>query len=165
MKLPGPALKIVVNDYDDIFEGGVDDLIGETTIDLEDRYYSNEWRNLGPQPASFDMKFPIEQRDLVGESGVTQGAIECWVEIFQQRDAPLYPLMNIQAPKKEKFELRVIVWDAVEMKPMDTIGDMNDLYVTGALRCASRPRFRRICLCFLRVWTHVRSNLAQLSRS
>lgn len=133
IQLPGPSLKIVVKDFDDIWEGGVDDVIGETEIDLEDRYFSNAWRSLGPHPDGYDMKFPIEQRDLMGESGVTQGAIECWVEIFSQRDMPLYPVMDISAPQKQKFELRVIVWDATDMKPMDTIGDMNDLYITGAL--------------------------------
>lgn len=79
------------------------------------------------------MKFPIEQRDMLGESGVTQGVLECWVEIFSQQDMQLYPVIDISAPRKQKFELRVVVWDAVEMKPMDTIGDMNDLYVTGTL--------------------------------
>nr|ADD95746.1 hypothetical protein [uncultured organism MedDCM-OCT-S04-C46] len=79
------------------------------------------------------MKFPIEQRDLIGESGVTQGVLECWVEIFPPENVQLFPVIDIAAPQKQKFELRVIVWDAVDMKPMDTIGDMNDLYVTGAL--------------------------------
>ncbi len=38
---PGSApLVIKLMDYDDIFG---DDLIGETTIDLEDRYFSAEW--------------------------------------------------------------------------------------------------------------------------
>jgi hypothetical protein len=40
--------------------------------------------------------------------------------------------MDIAAPQKQKFELRVVVWDAIEMKAMDT-GAMNDLFVTGTL--------------------------------
>ena len=132
VQLPGPPLKVVVKDHDDISEGLVDDKIGETTIDLENRFFSHAWHSLGHQ-GGYDMKFPIEQRDLLGESGVTQGVLECWVEIFPQQDVQLYPVMDISAPQKQKFELRVVVWDAIEMKPMDTIGDMNDLYVTGTL--------------------------------
>jgi hypothetical protein len=38
---PGSApLVIKMMDYDDIFG---DELIGETSIDLEDRYFSSEW--------------------------------------------------------------------------------------------------------------------------
>ena len=132
VQLPGPPLKVVVKDHDDISEGLVDDKIGETTIDLENRFFSHAWHSLGHQ-GGYTMKFPIEQRDLLGESGVTQGVLECWVEIFPQQDVQLYPVMDISAPQKQKFELRVVVWDAIEMKPMDTIGDMNDLYVTGTL--------------------------------
>ena len=132
VQLPGPPLKVVVKDHDDISEGLVDDKIGETTIDLENRFFSHAWHSLGHQ-GGYNMKFPIEQRDLLGESGVTQGVLECWVEIFPQQDVQLYPVMDISAPQKQKFELRVVVWDAIEMKPMDTIGDMNDLYVTGTL--------------------------------
>lgn len=38
---PGcPLLNLAVYDYDDLFG---DDLIGETKIDLEDRFFSPEW--------------------------------------------------------------------------------------------------------------------------
>lgn len=132
-QLPGAALKVAVKDFDGVLEGGVDDEIGETTIDLENRFFSDTWRSLGVHPDGYDMKFPIEQRDLMGESGVTQGVLECWVETFPVRDMPLYPVMDISAPKRQKFELRVVVWNAVGMTSMDTVGGMNDLYITGAL--------------------------------
>ena len=132
VQLPGPSLKIVVKDHDDVLEGGVDDIIGETTIDLENRFFSHDWQSLAHQ-GGYDMKFPIEQRDLIGESGVTQGVLECWVEIFPRENIQLFPVMDIAAPQKQKFELRVVVWDASEMKVMDAIGGTNDLYVTGTL--------------------------------
>lgn len=38
---PGaPSLKIKIMDYDELFG---DDLIGETIIDMDDRYFSIQW--------------------------------------------------------------------------------------------------------------------------
>lgn len=46
--LPGPSmLKIQMWDYDNLFS---DDKIGTTTIDLEDRFFSNKWQRLKYKP-------------------------------------------------------------------------------------------------------------------
>ena len=48
---PGcPLLVIKAMDYDDLFG---DDLIGSTTIDLEDRYFTPEWRVITEKPIEF----------------------------------------------------------------------------------------------------------------
>jgi hypothetical protein len=48
---PGcPMLNIGVYDYDDLFG---DDLIGETKIDLEDRFFSPEWQSLKHKPVEY----------------------------------------------------------------------------------------------------------------
>jgi Ca2+-dependent lipid-binding protein len=48
---PGcPPLVIKLMDYDDIFN---DDLIGITTIDLEDRFFSPEWQSIKHKPIEF----------------------------------------------------------------------------------------------------------------
>jgi len=55
---PGaPRLKIEAMDYDDFFG---DDLIGYTYIDLDDRFYSQNWGALEDKP--------IEFRDLADDS-------------------------------------------------------------------------------------------------
>lgn len=67
-----PLLSIKVYDYDYIGR----DLIGETVINLDDRYYSPFWRSLPEKP--------IEDRSLhLDESATEQGRIRLWVDIFK----------------------------------------------------------------------------------
>jgi len=48
---PGCApLNIKVYDYDDLFG---DDFIGETSIDLEDRFFSPDWQALKHKPIEY----------------------------------------------------------------------------------------------------------------
>ena len=48
---PGcPLLVIQAFDYDDLFG---DDLIGETKIDLEDRFFSPEWQSIRDKPIEY----------------------------------------------------------------------------------------------------------------
>lgn len=166
--LPGPAkLTISVWDKD---KYSSDDLIGSTTIDVETRFFSSQWQQLGRssknrqpvgesnKPASRPnstvgksaalrsassastsqltevVRKPAEWRDLHrGGSPITQGKVQCWLEAFPASDARLYPYVDISPPKKEMFELRVIVWHAAKMLASDYIGDMNDLFFVGHL--------------------------------
>lgn len=70
---PGcPTLVIEAWDYDLIFG---DDLIGTTTLDLEDRYFSPEWQSVQEKPVEF--------RQLYHESSsVSQGVLKMWTEIW-----------------------------------------------------------------------------------
>ncbi len=76
-KLPGSSiLRIELWDYDPLFS---DELIGFTSIDVEDRFYDRNWRNL---------KFkPIETRKLKNdESKIPQANMTMWLEIILEKE-------------------------------------------------------------------------------
>jgi len=118
--IPGDArLEIEVWDYD----GLGDDFMGRTIIDIEDRWFSKEWRKLPLKP--------LERRTLHSPKSLfSQGKLELWVEILNPFDAKQKPMINIRPPPPDPFELRVIVWGTREITIKDTITDQNDLYVT-----------------------------------
>jgi len=138
-QIPGPSeLKIEVWDWD----GVGDDLIGYTTIDVEDRWFCKQWRMI--------KKKPVEWRTLHNpSSSMPQGKIELWVDIFHAVEAKNHPLINIAPPPKEEYELRVIVWQCADVTIKDAITQQNDLYITGLL---DGPGARR-----QRTDTHLRS--------
>ena len=118
---PGDStLRIEVWDYNPIFK---DELIGSTSIDLEDRYFNSDWQNL---------KFkPIETRKL-SHPDVTgqQGNITLWVEIFDKKDSINMTPWQICPEPTSKVELRLVVWETEEMRMMDA-EDTSDIYVTA----------------------------------
>ena len=69
---PGaPMIEIEAFDYDDLFG---DDLIGKTSIDLDDRFFNGDWQAIEEKP--------IEYRQIYHEStSLSQGVITCWLEI------------------------------------------------------------------------------------
>lgn len=100
-------------DYDDIFG---DDAIGTTSIDLEDRYFSPEWQSIKHKP--------IEYRQLYHpSSSISQGTVKMFLQIIPTS----IPLNSVQiydiAPKPaEEFEIRVVVYDTLEVKCADAEG-------------------------------------------
>ncbi len=123
MQFEGPSkVEIAVWDWDGIG----DDLIGRTVIDIEDRWYSKEWREM-------EMK-PVETRSLWSDqSTVSQGKLRLWMEMLNPSDAKKYPPMDISPPEQQQYELRVIVWECKDCPIMDETTSMNDLYITGEL--------------------------------
>ena len=66
----GPLI-IKAWDYDVVFG---DELIGETIVDLEDRFFSNEWNAI--------YNHQIELRQLYHpSSSMSQGVVKTWIEI------------------------------------------------------------------------------------
>jgi len=91
---PGPAtICIKVMDYDTI---GADDLIGETHIDIESRFFNSKFMNM---PA-----LPIETRTLTfSETSANRGSVRCWVDIIKEKDAETFPIWNILSRPSLKF--------------------------------------------------------------
>lgn len=122
--LPGACrLKIQLWDKDEILK---DDKIGETIIDLEDRYFSNKWQRLKEKP--------IEKRQLYHKSTkLSQGVIYLWVEMYRPGELP--PPLDITEKPPVQFEARLIVWQTSDVANYDTEAT-SDLYVRAAVNDA-----------------------------
>lgn len=82
---------------------------------------------------------PIEVCPLTANhgNGVSQkGTMRCWIDILsteEAEDEEAFPLWDITPPPKEKFELRVVIWDCIDCKIMDEANRSSDLYVNVIL--------------------------------
>jgi len=118
---PGcPPLKIEAWDYDLLFG---DELIGTTHVDLEDRYFMTQWCSLTNKP--------VEYRQLYHpSSAVSQGVIKCWFEINLAKVEPGNEAIvyDISPKPPKEFELRLCIFDSVDLKMMDVEGT-SDAYV------------------------------------
>lgn len=116
IKMPGESqLKISVFDWDRFhMPGSSDTLIGETIIDLEDRYYQNIWKALGMNTVQANISGPpkpIEARDLTHPiSSTSQGKLFLWVEILTAGEARMHAPVKFERPPPANLEVRVIIW-------------------------------------------------------
>lgn len=135
-ELPGfSQLHISVMDKDDI---GTDDVIGSTTIDLEDRWFDKRWQDIGfenrsedPEKLRWDTK-DLENRSLyVPSSNNPQGILQCWVDILRPGEAAAFPPDDVTLPPKQMFEVRVVIWKSADVPAQDTLGgqNMTDLFI------------------------------------
>jgi hypothetical protein len=139
-ELPGVSqLKIDIMDQDLI---GSDDIIGSTSIDLEDRIFDGRWREWGkenqclpgtdevdPTKVRYATK-PIERRSLyVPGFSIGRGVLECWVDILSTVESTAFPADDVSLPPKAIFEVRVVIWKTKNVPPMDTFEGMSDLFV------------------------------------
>jgi len=116
--LPGDSeLNLELWDWDQV---GGDELIGRTTVDLENRQFSETWRALD--------KKPIELRSLWHPcSSNPQGQLEMWLDIFTPEEAAANPKVPIGPPIPRSFELRVIVWNTKDVAFRDK--NMSDIFL------------------------------------
>ena len=131
--LPGASqLSIkVFNANDSVLPGATDHLIGETLIDLEDRWYSEEWRKYLAKP-------PLERRTLtLRRGGSGQGRLELFVEILDSANSGQQPL-NITPPPPEQVELRLVIWQAKSMENKKVIMAQNDLFFRALVQGTDR---------------------------
>jgi len=105
-----------------------DDLIGSTRVDLEDRWFNPKWHNI-----RYERKKIKEFRSIhTPGSQVSQGLLECWVEMYTPEESVNAPVVDIRVPKTEEWELRLVVW---ETRRVPIVEDMNyaNLWVSGEL--------------------------------
>jgi hypothetical protein len=86
---------------------GWSELIGETVIDLDSRWYNSAWRGL--------KKTPIETRSLLTEdSSNMKGQLELFVDIFEAREVDSHPKMYrpvpICKPPQEEYVMLVVIY-------------------------------------------------------
>ena len=98
-------------------------MIGSTSLDLEDRYFNNDWQKL---------KFkPIEIRNLTHpDISNQQGNISLWVEIFEKSDSINMTPWQICPEPITKVQIRLVIWETEDMRMMD-VEDTSDIYVTA----------------------------------
>ena len=119
--LPGNStMTLQVYDYDPIFS---DELIGETSIDIEDRYFDHKWKDMRNKP--------IETRQLKHPDFATsQGQILMWMEMFDKDERnDMTPWFITPEPEVE-LQLRLIIWECENIECMDVEGT-SDVYVTA----------------------------------
>jgi len=144
MKIPGESqLKVSVFDWDRFHLPGTSDtLIGETVIDLEDRYFHKKWKALGqgtPQALVGGPPKPIEARDLmVPESNNSQGKVYMWAEILPAGEARSRKTVTFERPPEMDIEVRVIVW---ALSGFSTDESSQDYFVKTYLK--GEPRKKR----------------------
>ena len=121
IELPGSSkLKIQVYDHDNLFS---DDLIGETSIDVEDRYFDDRWQDLENKP--------IEVRQLYNpDYEMSQGEISMWLEMYDQNEEKKMEPWNIEPEPKSTLQMRLVIYETEDMENMD-IEDTSDIYVTA----------------------------------
>lgn len=85
-----------------------DQLIGYTSIDLAERFFSPTWTELKHKP--------IEERSLYNHcSRLEQGKIRLFLEIYPKSNRKIPPPVLVAMRPKAEFEIRLIVWSAEDV--------------------------------------------------
>ncbi|RLN93202.1 hypothetical protein BBJ28_00021764 [Nothophytophthora sp. Chile5] len=111
-----------------------DELIGATTIDLEDRWFHREWQQIGEGHPSHGKAAgglkPIEYRHLYvpHSRSTSQGFLQLWVDILTAQEAARVSPVDISPPEPKAFEVRVVVWRAENVQDQ-VQSEINDYFV------------------------------------
>ena len=120
-EIPGSSsLKIEVWDWDEILS---DDLIGYTIIDLEDRFFNEDWQSMKYKPIEVR---PLLHPDIEG----SQGQAIMWLEMFEADQIANNIPWKIEPQPICELQVRFVVWETEDMEMMDVEGT-SDIYVIG----------------------------------
>lgn len=99
-----------------------DELIGHTKIDLEARFFNDQWKK-------YPLK-PMEYRTLwTPASSNPQGQLKLWIDIMTPEEAKTHPPEQIAPPLVINYELRVIIWSTQNVVFKDK--HMSDIFLSG----------------------------------
>eukprot|EP00927_Polykrikos_kofoidii_P027847 TRINITY_DN24386_c0_g1_i2.p1 TRINITY_DN24386_c0_g1~~TRINITY_DN24386_c0_g1_i2.p1 ORF type:complete len:1500 (-),score=279.92 TRINITY_DN24386_c0_g1_i2:156-4655(-) len=109
-----------------------DPLIGETVLDLEDRWHSTNWRE-----ANELRRIPFEHRQLFNPAvpGQNFGNLEMWVEMLDSVHASDRKAAPLTEPKPMVIEVRIVIWTTKNVKRVD--GDKVDVKVNVDLSAST----------------------------
>ena len=107
-------------DYDDLFG---DDLIGKTSIDLDDRFFTPQWQGLEEKPC--------EARQIYHpRTSLSQGVIRMWCDIEQTTKASASEgkVWAVDSEPQNSYEVRVSVFGSKNV-PAEDIEGTSDAYI------------------------------------
>ena len=117
---PGaPMIEMEAYDYDDLFG---DDLIGKTSIDLDDRFFNGDWQAIEEKP--------IEYRQIYHEStSLSQGVITCWLEIEPStKQSKTQKVWDIAPEPVKDYQIRLSVLDTKNV-PCEDFEGVSDVFI------------------------------------
>ncbi|KAJ1614023.1 ferlin-like protein [Cryptosporidium canis] len=112
--------------------------IGSTSMDLTDRWHSNEWRQMMRED-----HIPIEYRPLYRDctSNVNFGLLQMWVEIMSSNKAAVTKRYELSEPMPTEVEVRVIIWAGRDIKTANNL-EYSDYLFKSTLDCKQYPEYR-----------------------
>eukprot|EP01084_Bolivina_argentea_P256794 432502_1 len=116
--MPGPP-SLTIECWDNLINSA-DNLIGSTTINIENRWYDQYWRNLQLKP--------IETR-TIELYNMPCGKLKLWIDLLTIKQKQQYPdMIDISQPANDSFELRLIIWECKNIPFDGEYTDIKDLY-------------------------------------
>ncbi|CAK9089564.1 Fer-1-like protein 6 [Durusdinium trenchii] len=123
----------------DYQENGEDLLIGKSILDLDDRYYTREYKLMME-----NKKVPIEYRPLLCEtidpntndvSTISKGSLEMWIELLDTTTAAEVPVSKLLQPPAMEVEVRLICWTIHDLQMRMCTDEYGDQRENISIRC------------------------------